>query len=177
VAINGGFFDLDRTPMGLVIADGIEVAPLRRAGGSGILEVRDGKPRILHHSEFSPGANQALQSIDRIVAGGRSLVRQRPGARLAARAAVAMSAELIWFVLAASDELWPTTAAETTLHAAAARGLPLWALADYLVSVLGAQDGLNLDGSVSAQMAARIGDYELGIKGIGMTVNALVMRP
>jgi len=177
VAVNGGFYDADRGPMGLVIANGEILSSLRRAGGSGFFELRDGWPRILHHSAYQPGATQALQSIDRIVAEGRSLVARRADARIAARAAVALSAESLWLVLIAGDELLPALGASTTLHSAASRGLPLWALAEYLVSALGAGDALNLDGSVSAQMAARIGDYELRIQGLGSTVNALVVRP
>ncbi len=177
VAINGGFYDVDGTAMGLVVADGQVAAPYRLGGGSGILELRDGDLRIVHRSQYQPGAQQALQSIDRIVAGGRSLVGRRAGARSTARSVVALSDRSLWLMLVAGNGQVPAGSGRIVLHAAATAGLPLWAVADYILLATDASEALNLDGSVSAQLAARVGSFELHLQGIRGTINALLMRP
>ncbi|RME23842.1 MAG: hypothetical protein D6798_12675, partial [Deltaproteobacteria bacterium] len=96
-AINGGFYE--RGAMGLVVADGVEHTPLSPRGGSGIFSWSPTEgPRIRHRSAWTPGPPTALQSIDRIVDAGHSLVRRRPTARSAARSAVAISADRLWLV-------------------------------------------------------------------------------
>jgi hypothetical protein len=175
--INGGFYDTDGTAMGLVVADGIEYGAFRRGGGSGVLELRKDGPRIIHHSAYTPGATQALQSIDRIVANGVTLVKRRSGARRAARSAIALSEDTIFLILAAQDESLSGTADQIRVHFAAGSGLPLWALADYVATHTDARNALNLDGSVSAQLAARIGGKNYAIRAMRGTINAIAVRP
>lgn len=178
VAINGGFYDVDGTPMGLVVSNGQVASSYRLGGGSGILELRGGQLQIVHRSEYQPGARQALQSIDRIVADGRSLVTRRSAARSAARSVVALSDHSLWFLLVTGDgDHLPAGSGRAILHSAASRGLPLWAVADYILLATDARDALNLDGSVSAQLAAKVGTFELHLQGIRGTINALLMRP
>ena len=176
-AINGGFYDVDGSPMGVVISDGEERAGFRRGGGSGVVLVRDGQPRIVHHSEYRPGAEQALQSIDRIVAEGRSLARPRPGAPVAARSAVALTGRELFLVLAAEDAGIRGGPRRARLSLASDLGLPLWAFADYLVRGVGAEAALNLDGGVSSQLSARVGGQTFHITGPRGTINALLVRP
>jgi len=175
--INGGFYDLDGTAMGLVVADGIEYGAFRRGGGSGVLELREDGPRIIHHSAYTPGATQALQSIDRIVANGVTLVKRRSGARRAARSAIALSEDTIYLMLAAQDESLSGTGDKVRVNFPAGTGLPLWALAEYIVNHTDARDALNLDGSVSAQLAARINGRNYAIRAMRGTINAILVRP
>ncbi len=177
VAINGGFYDVDGGPMGLVVADGVVQNPFRRGGGSGIFEMTGEGPRIIHHSRYEAGAVHALQSIDRIIAEGKSLVNPRANARRAARAAVAATAEEIVFVLLAQDESILRLGDDTQLQFTSRVGLPLWAFAEYLIESTAARDALNLDGSVSAQMAANVDGHLFRVRGSRGTVNALIMRP
>ena len=51
-AINGGFFLPGYKPLGLLIVDGREVNPLRRADW-GIFLIQDNFPRIIHTAEYS----------------------------------------------------------------------------------------------------------------------------
>ncbi len=175
--INGGFYDRDGTAMGLVVADGIEYGAFRRGGGSGVLELRKDGPRIIHHSAYAPGATQALQSIDRIVANGVTLVKRRSGARRAARSAIALSEDTIFLILAAQDESLSGSADQVRVNFAAGSGLPLWALADYVATHTDARSALNLDGSVSAQLAARIDGKNYAIRAMRGTINAIAVRP
>lgn len=175
--INGGFYDVDGNAMGLVVEDGVEHSRFRRGGGSGVLELSSDGPRIIHHSAYRPGSRQALQSIDRIVADRVPLVNRRPDARIAARAAIALSESEIILLLAAQDESVLGSGEQLRLHFASGLGLPLWALAEYIATQTDARDALNLDGSVSAQLAVRVNGRDYRIRATRGTINALVVRP
>lgn len=176
-AINGGFYDRDGRAMGVVIADGILHAPYRRGGGSGIVQVTAAGVEIVHHSAFSPEATNALQSIDRIVSDSRSLVNPRPTARASARSAIALTPEEIVLVLAASNRSITGIGDDITLGLVSGYGLPLWAFSRYLVDAIGAESALNLDGGVSAQLAAKTDGREIRVRALGGTINGLLLRP
>ena len=89
--VNGGYFDPDYAPVGLLISDGHLIAPLRKARLlSGILSVTDGRVRLLHTSGFTMKVkiNSALQSGPFLVDQGRA-IRGLESARLARRTFVA----------------------------------------------------------------------------------------
>ena len=175
--INGGFYDVDGRAMGVVVADGETFSPFRRGGGSGVFQVTENGPRIIHRNEFEPGAIQALQSIDRIIDNGRSLVNRRANARSTARSAVVITDNELIFVVVAQDESISGKGDDVRLGITSRLGLPLWAFTDYLLSSTGARAALNLDGSVSSQFAARLGGQDVRVRGVRGTVNALIMRP
>jgi hypothetical protein len=83
-AINGGFFLPGYKPLGLLIVDGREVNPLRKADW-GIFLIQDNSPRIIHTAEYLTDRNisQALQVGPRLVVNGRELQmkKQEPGVR------------------------------------------------------------------------------------------------
>ena len=61
---NGGYFDLDDKPVGLLLSDGKLIAPLRKAPLlSGVLVASDGRIQLLRIAEYSPKrrAVEALQ--------------------------------------------------------------------------------------------------------------------
>ncbi len=179
--INGGFYE--RGAMGLVVSDGAEHSPLSRRGGSGVFSwSADSGPRIQHRSDWTAGAPQALQSIDRLVDAGHSLVKQRPTARSAARSAVAISSDRLWLVALADDasiEPLPRAggAELVQLHDTVVIGLPLWAFADYLIDAVGAEQALNLDGAVSTQLVVQTPDRRFEVLGERGTINSLTIRP
>lgn len=180
--VNGGFYEVSGSgyaPMGLVLAAGDEVSPHRRRGGSGVLVVdRRGQVSVVHRDrwpEVSAGARHALQSIDRLVDGGRSLVRS-DSTRRAPRSAVALTKEAVWLVavVAVSDlSGQDTQTPRLTGHRA---GLTLRELARYLVD-LGAEEALNLDGGISTQLAASIGEVRFVLRPLGGTMSAVLVRP
>jgi uncharacterized protein YigE (DUF2233 family) len=73
-AINGGFFTPEYRPLGLLIVDGKEVNPLRRADW-GVFLIQENRPRIIHTNEFQNdrGISQAMQVGPRLVVNGREL--------------------------------------------------------------------------------------------------------
>ena len=71
---NGGYFDPENKPVGLLISDGTMVAPLRKARLlSGVLVVSEGRIQILRVAEYSPkrGTTAALQCGPFLVDRGR----------------------------------------------------------------------------------------------------------
>ena len=175
--INGGFYDIDGKAMGVVVADGKVNSPFRLGGGSGIFEVTKQGPRIIHRSDYIPGALQVLQSIDRIIAKGKSLVNRRTEARATARSAVAITDDELFFIVLAQDESIVGGGDNVQLSFTSGYGLPLWAFSEYVLRSTAANAALNLDGSISTQFAARIGGREIRVRGLGGTINALIMRP
>jgi len=181
-AINGGFYELipkrrAYRPMGLVVSEGKRLSKLTGRGGSGVFYVDGDGPAIVKRSAY--GAQHprvALQSIDRLVADGKSVVSRQHATQTAARSAVVVGRSHLWFVVAvdARDFIGIAQGARltTTSH-----GLSLWAFAEYLRATTDVRDALNLDGGVSTQMAVQDGSYALRIDGVRGTINALVARP
>lgn len=84
-AINGGFFQPDYRPLGLLIVDGQETNPLRKTDW-GIFMIKYQLPRIIHTQEFqnSQGVSQAIQVGPRLVVGGRELRLKKQSAKRSA---------------------------------------------------------------------------------------------
>lgn len=84
-AVNGGFFQPDYRPLGLLIVDGQETNPLRKTDW-GIFMIKDQLPRIIHTQEFqnSQGISQAIQVGPRLVVGGRELRLKKQSAKRSA---------------------------------------------------------------------------------------------
>lgn len=72
--VNGGYFDPQDAPLGLLISDGKLIAPLRKARLlSGVMVVTKGRVELLRSAEYSPkkSATAALQCGPFLVDGGR----------------------------------------------------------------------------------------------------------
>lgn len=181
-AINGGFYEAvpngpNHRAMGLVISDGHTESKRTTRGGSGIFLMDSTGPKIVHRKKFRPaGVSQALQSIDRIVDGGTSLVKRRPDQPGAMRSAIALTEDRMWLVAAVADADIREVSSGIQLRRSH-DGLPLWAFAAYLIDTLEVTEALNLDGGVSTQIAVRDGDFHLDVRGVRGTINAIVLRP
>jgi uncharacterized protein YigE (DUF2233 family) len=173
-AINGGFYE--DGPMGLVVSDGVERHPLANRGGSGVVEYDPMPVGVVHRDAWKPGAKQALQSIDRLVDAGASLVKPREGAHLDARSAVAVSADGVWVVAAVANESLEPGPDGVTLVRTVGHGLALSEFADLLVTGLYAEQALNLDGAVSTQMVVSIPPWRWVVTGERGTINGVVVR-
>lgn len=177
-AINGGFYE--QGPMGLVRHQGQDLAPLSARGGSGVLLAAPAPARIVHQRDAAAalgGVTEALQSIDRLVDAGRSVVTARAHARPGARSGVALSADRVWLVAMVADvSLARDDADGAALRMTVARGVTLDVFADWMVRELGAEQALNLDGAVSTQLFVRAGGAEWALDGERGTINAVVVR-
>lgn len=174
-AINGGFFDDEGHPLDMVVSDGVVQTPLRSSGGSGVFVIRDGRADIVHVRASTRGARQALQSIDRIVEGGESLVRQASDLR-AARAAVTIGPDGVELVVIAHGESVRSDGPTVNVGFASGFGLTLAEFADYLIRTGGPMKALNLDGGPSVQLRFMTSDgVMLRIDGGGPTASGIVL--
>jgi hypothetical protein len=147
------------------------------------VQQRKGDLSVIHRRDWKPGAEQALQSIDRIVAGGKSLVTEGRRERHAARSAVAVGKDHVWFVIAIEEASIAGNRSGASddgghrfqLQSTSFRGLPLWAFARYLLATTDVTDALNLDGAVSTQLRGQLENIQLDIRGERGTINALYM--
>ncbi len=174
-AINGGFYE--DGPMGLVVSNGVESHPVATNGGSGVVQSGPSGVSIVHRDAWSPGPTEALQSIDRLVDGGASLVHARPDAHRDARSAVAISEDRLWLVAAFADNNVTAGPDGIQLVNTVGNGMTLAEFAQFLVSGLGAKQALNLDGAVSTQMIVATPTWRWVVRGERGTINGVVLRP
>lgn len=181
-AINGGFYEDDTKggyrPMGVVRANKHKVKAYTYRGGSGLFLVDAQGPKIIHRSAWEKHRTQAveaLQSIDRVVDEGKSLVNPKADARYAARSAVALDKEHIWLVASVANASLYTTSKGYRLRKTSYLGMPLWAFAQYLAQHVGAQQALNLDGAVSTQLIVQTPSQRFELLGERGTMNAILL--
>lgn len=181
VAINGGFYD-GGGAMGWVVHAAQQIAPLRPGGGSGVLVVDADGPRIVHRDAAGGSPREALQSIDRLVDGGRSVVGANARPDADARSAVALRSDgtIVLAVLFADGAIVQEGPGGVHLGAASSSsGLSLTAWADLLARPvadggLGAVTALNLDGGYSTSLSIRVGSLDYDVFAHGATINALL---
>ena len=142
--LNGPFFDVDGSPMGLLVVDGKIKQALRRADW-GVFYLDPTGAHIVHTSEYSASkaVSQAFQVGPRLVVGGEVLGLKPQSARRTAMC-----------VRAGGDVL-----ALVTGNAVEAADLARW-LADQ-----GCVDALNLDGGPSSQLWVRSGEVAVDVPG------------
>lgn len=180
VAINGGFYD-GSGAMGWVVHGGEEIAPLRPGGGSGVLMIEAGRPRIVHREHAGGRPREALQSIDRLVDDGRSLVGAQARPDRDARSAVALRSDgtVIFAVAFAEQAIVQERPGRVVLgSASSSTGLSLAAWAELLARPvaeggLGARTAMNLDGGYSTSLAIDVGALDLDVVAHRATINAL----
>jgi uncharacterized protein YigE (DUF2233 family) len=139
-AFNGPFFDLDGSPMGLLVVDGKKKAPLRPVDW-GVFALDAAGVHIVHTKDWHEpeGLRQAMQVGPRLVVDGQPLTLKRQSARRTALCALAdgrLKVLVVGTALEASD------------------------LAGFLVSE-GCRDALNLDGGDSTQLYLRRAGIEV----------------
>lgn len=180
VAINGGFYDGAGEAMGLSISEGRPITPLRAGGGSGVLLLGEGAPRIVHREDVGDleGVTGAVQSIDRLASEGRILVSDRASAARDARSGVAVTADggLLFAILFAEEAVAREEGGDVYLDAGStSSGVSLREWAALMVG-LGGVSVLNLDGGFSTSMHVSLGGERLDVHPHGATINAVVAR-
>lgn len=184
-AIDGGFYDTRSEPMGLVRAGGVDVHPVGAEGGSGIFFVEGNVPRIVHVDAFAPNASisEALQSIDRLVQGGSSVVSPTASERRAARSAVAIDARGGLHLVIAFDERAVRNEEEARIELGpdATRSGPTIAQWAELLrrpveeGGVGARDALGLDGGFSTSLVVKSEARALSVVAHNATINGLLI--
>jgi len=157
--INGGFFQPDYKPLGLIIIDGREVNPLRKTDW-GVLLIQQNRPRLVHTREFQPdpSISQALQVGPRLVVGGKELRLKRQVAR---RSAVGINFRDELILINTEDaEVYAQDLARILRLPEAEGGLEC-------------RDALALDGGPSAQMYGEYKNLKVDIPGKGGIPNGI----
>jgi len=156
-AINGGFFDEGRRSLGLRIAGGRTLTPLRRGVDWGVLVLRPDRATIVHTRDFrSDGRIEgAIQVGPRLLARGAPL-RLKP--QEARRSAVALDRDGRTLTLVVSES-----------------GIDANRLAA-LLARLGFDSALLLDGGASTQVSVAAGAFTLDVPGMYGVPDALVLR-
>lgn len=179
-AIDGGFYDLEGDPLGLVRTGARDVSALRPGGGSGVLVVERGVPRVVHRDAYrsSSAITEAVQSIDRIVRDGASLVGPRASQRRAARSAFAIGAagELHLVVAFDARAIAEEEVARIVLDEdSGTTGPTLGEMAELLIA-LGARDALGLDGGFSTSLTVKSAERALRVEAYRATINAVLIH-
>ncbi len=144
VAVNGGFFDGARRPVGLAVSEGRAFSPLDRALGGGVVWLRDKHLRLSAAETFDEqGVDFAVQARPRLVVDGQVNIRRDDGRR-AARMALCLrdGGRTLELVHRVADD--------------ASAGPTLFELAHELVAC-GCEGALNLDGGPSVGWAEQVG--------------------
>jgi len=161
--INGGYFEADLGPLGLLISNGRVTHPARKAKLlSGVFLVKEGRPEIIRSRELvsTKGVQQAIQCGPFLVEGGQPV----PGLdaeRVAARS----------FVFFCGPTCWGF---------GTCRSVTLAAIGEMLAKAKLIRDNriiqaLNLDGGSSTALYAKLGDNEIFSEGRSIVSNYLII--
>jgi len=150
-AINGGFFLPDYRPLGILIVDGRQANPLRKADW-GIFLMQDNRPRIIHTNEFhnEGSITQALQVGPRLVVEGKEKIMKKQAARRSALG-ITRNRQIILLNTEDTDAYFQDLARIFRLPASEGG--------------LECRDALGLDGGGSAQMYAEYKSLNIDIPG------------
>jgi exopolysaccharide biosynthesis protein len=142
--VNGPFFDLDGSPMGLLIVDGEARAPLRPVDW-GVFALDADGPSIVHTRDWTDrdGVRQAFQVGPRLMVEGQPMTLKRQSARRTALCVL-------------SDRRVQVAVVDQSLDASR--------LAAFLAEQ-GCVDALNLDGGGSSQLYLKSATAEVDVPG------------
>lgn len=159
LAINGGFFNPDKTPLGLRISEKQVLNPLRHISWWGVFLIAKQHAMIVSPYDFHYKKNIefAIQSGPRLLIGGQ-IPHLRPG--YANRSALGIDAQ--GKVLMVVTENLPIS---TTSLAQILKDPPLNCV-----------DALNLDGGSSSQLYAKIGNFNLDVPGFSHVSDAVLVK-
>jgi uncharacterized protein YigE (DUF2233 family) len=161
LVINGGFFDAQNKPLGLVISQSGETSPLRRLD-QGIFLIAGGVPKIQHASDpIPPNVEAALQTWPRLVVGGRAL-RLKP--QKSRRSAICVPGDGTVLLLVFERPISLQDLATALAVAPQDGGLGCWT-------------AVNLDGGPSTQLSLKTPAMSLEIEGGWPVPNAVAVTP
>jgi exopolysaccharide biosynthesis protein len=161
---NGGYFDADLGPLGLLISDGRIIHPAQKAKLlSGVFLIKQGSPEIIRAREL-----QKLDGIDQAIQCGPFLVeRGRPVAGLDSEKVAART-----FIFSCG---------QACCGLGICRSVSLAALGEIIAESKLVRDhsitkALNLDGGSSTAMYAKLGQDELSSEGRSEVSNYLIIK-
>jgi hypothetical protein len=161
VVINGGFFDENAHPLGLLVGDGKEMSPLRKVD-QGLFLISMGKPIIQHTRDpLPPGVETALQSGPRLVVNGKAL-QLKP--QVSRRTSICLPGDGTVMLVVFPTAISLSDLAEALARPVAEGGLGCWS-------------ALNLDGGPSTQLSVATPALHLEVEGGWGVPNGLAILP
>lgn len=162
LAVNGGFFLEDFSPLGLLVSQGRELNPLRRVDW-GVFYVADREARIVHRRDWRrpAGLEFAVEAGPRLVVEGRVLTLKPQRAR---RTALGITEAGDVLIVATEGRILTAEFAELLARPESAGGL-------------GCRDALNLDGGSSTQLWFEHAGRRIEIEPLANVANAVALFP
>jgi hypothetical protein len=161
LVVNGGFFDEDARPLGLVVEDGKQTSPLRKVD-QGVFVISLGKPAILHSRDPLPAPiDAALQSGPRLVVDGRAL-QLKP--QVSRRSSICLPGDGTVIVVVMPRPVSLPDLARSLVRQATDGGLGCWS-------------ALNLDGGPSTQLSVVTPALNLEVEGGWGVPNGIAILP
>jgi hypothetical protein len=161
LVVNGGFFDENTDPLGLVVGDGKQTSPLRKVD-QGIFLISMGKPIIQHSRDPLPNPIEtALQSGPRLVVSGRVL-RLKP--QVSRRTCLCLPGDGTVMIAVLPFPVSLPELAQNLVRPSSEGGLGCWS-------------ALNLDGGPSTQLSVTTPGLNLEIAGGWGVPNGLAILP
>lgn len=159
IAINGGFFNPNKTPLGLRISDKHVLNPMRPISWWGVFSIKNHHASITTPYEFrtTKDSDFAIQSGPRLLVAGQ-IPHLKPG--YANRSALGIDTK--GHVIMVVTENLPIS---TTDFASILKAPPLNCV-----------DALNLDGGSSSQLYAKVQDFKLDIPGFSQVSDAIIVK-
>tara|TARA_B100000989_G_scaffold289271_2_gene260891 strand:- start:5487 stop:6242 length:756 start_codon:yes stop_codon:yes gene_type:complete len=163
VAINGGFFTPEHTPLGLRVQNGKIKNPLKRTSWWGVFYVKNNKAHIVPQRDYrnDPKIQFAVQAGPRLVV-NRRIPRLKGG--YDERSALCITEDK-HIVIAVTEH-----APITTTHLAKILQRP------EKDGGLGCRYALNLDGGSSSQLYAKAGKFSLSVPNFAQVTDAIVVK-
>jgi uncharacterized protein YigE (DUF2233 family) len=154
LAVNGGFFTPEFAPLGLLVSQGKELNPIRKADW-GVFLVRHGQASVVHWRDLKDlaGVEFAIQCGPRLVVDGKP-VHVKP--HRARRTALGVDARGRVMVVATEGAVL------------------LSELVDFLIA-RGAVQALNLDGGTSTQLSSR--ETDASVEALAPVANGVGVFP
>jgi exopolysaccharide biosynthesis protein len=161
LVVNGGFFDENAQPLGLVVGDGKQTSALRKVD-QGVFVISMGKPMILHSRDPLPDPlDTALQSGPRLVVDGRAL-QLKP--QISRRSSICLPGDGTVLVVVMPRPVSLPDLARNLVRQAVDGGLGCWS-------------ALNLDGGPSTQLSVATPGFNLEVDGGWGVPNGLAVLP
>lgn len=164
VAINGGFFDPLKEPLGLRINNYETHSPVRNISWWGVFYITNNRPHIigLHQFHAHRTIKMAIQAGPRLIING-TIPNLVGGTHLRSALCINPRREVLLFITEQA-QMTTTELARILIQPEAEGGFAC-------------RDALNLDGGSSSQVYAQIADFKLYISNLGSVSDALVVRP
>jgi hypothetical protein len=161
VVVNGGFFDENDVPLGLVVGDGKQTSALRKVD-QGVFLISAGRPSIQHTRDPLPAMIDAgLQSGPRLVVAGRVLPLKPQSSR---RTSVCLPGDGTVIIVVFTAPISLADLASNLARPTADGGLGCWS-------------ALNLDGGPSTQLSVATPALTMEEKGGWGVPNGLAILP